>query len=184
MHERTVRAHTTAGTVEGFTRDGVNRWRSIPYARPPVGRAAVPGAATGAAVVGCAALPRLRQLRTPAAPLHPARRRPVPADERRLPHPQRRRPRNRRSQEPLPVMVFIHGGGYFMGSSATPLYDGAALARRGCVYVSVNYRLGALGCLGSVIAVDTGHHHRRQPVPARSGDGAAVGPRQHRGVRR
>ena len=44
-------------------------------------------------------------------------------------------------------MVFIHGGGYFMGSSATPLYDGAALARRGCVYVSVNYRLGALGCL-------------------------------------
>src|SRR6202041_772862 len=48
---------------------------------------------------------------------------------------------------PPPVMVFIHGGGYFMGSSATPLYDGAALARRGCVYVSVNYRLGALGCL-------------------------------------
>ena len=44
-------------------------------------------------------------------------------------------------------MVFIHGGGYFMGSSATPIYDGAALARKGCVYVSVNYRLGALGCL-------------------------------------
>jgi para-nitrobenzyl esterase len=34
-----------------------------------------------------------------------------------------------------------------MGSSATPIYDGAALARNGCVYVSVNYRLGALGCL-------------------------------------
>ena len=51
------------------------------------------------------------------------------------------------ADEPLPVMVFIHGGGYFLGSSATPLYDGAALARRGCVYVSVNYRLGALGCL-------------------------------------
>jgi len=50
-------------------------------------------------------------------------------------------------REPLPVMVFIHGGGYILGSSATPLYDGTALARRGCVYVSVNYRLGALGCL-------------------------------------
>ena len=49
--------------------------------------------------------------------------------------------------EPLPVMVFIHGGGYIMGSSATPIYDGVALAKRGCVYVSVNYRLGALGCL-------------------------------------
>ena len=53
----------------------------------------------------------------------------------------------RPSAQPLPVMVFIHGGGYFMGSSATPLYDGAALARRGCVYVSVNYRLGVLGCV-------------------------------------
>jgi len=49
--------------------------------------------------------------------------------------------------QPLPVMVFVHGGGYILGSSATPVYDGAALARRGCVYVSVNYRLGVLGCL-------------------------------------
>jgi para-nitrobenzyl esterase len=47
----------------------------------------------------------------------------------------------------MPVMVFIHGGGYLLGSSATPIYDGAALARKGCVYVSVNYRVGALGCL-------------------------------------
>ena len=49
-------------------------------------------------------------------------------------------------RESLPVMVFVHGGGYILGSSATP-YDGAALARRRCVYVSVNYRLGTLGCL-------------------------------------
>ena len=56
-------------------------------------------------------------------------------------------PETARRRQPLPVMFFVHGGGYIMGSSATPLYDGAALARRGCVYVSVNYRLGALGCL-------------------------------------
>ena len=37
MHEHVVRATIDSGTVEGFTRDGVNRWRSIPYARPPVG---------------------------------------------------------------------------------------------------------------------------------------------------
>src|SRR6185369_2344912 len=37
MHEHVVRATIESGTVEGFTRDGVNRWRSIPYARPPVG---------------------------------------------------------------------------------------------------------------------------------------------------
>ena len=53
----------------------------------------------------------------------------------------------RPAEQRMPVMFFIHGGGYFMGSSATPIYDGAALARRGCVYVSVNYRLGPLGCL-------------------------------------
>ena len=51
------------------------------------------------------------------------------------------------TDEPLPVMFFVHGGGYVFGSSATGVYDGAALARRGCVYVSANYRLGALGCI-------------------------------------
>jgi para-nitrobenzyl esterase len=56
-------------------------------------------------------------------------------------------PESPRTREPLPVMFFVHGGGYILGSSATPLYDGAALTRRGCVYVSVNYRLGVLGCM-------------------------------------
>src|SRR6202034_2217802 len=47
--------------------------------------------------------------------------------------------------EPLPVMVFVHGGGYILGSSATPIYDGAALARRGGVYGAGHYRRRALG---------------------------------------
>ena len=47
----------------------------------------------------------------------------------------------------LPVMFFIHGGGYMFGTSAISVYDGAAIAKRGAVYVSANYRLGALGCL-------------------------------------
>ena len=81
-------------------------------------------------------------------------------------------------------MVFIHGGGYILGSSATPIYDGAALARQGCVYVSVNYRLGALGCLDLSSLSTPRRHDRRQPLPARPGDGAAVGARQHRGLRR
>ncbi len=45
-----------------------------------------------------------------------------------------------------PVLVWIHGGGFTMGSGAEPSYDGAPLARRGdVVVVSFNYRLGALG---------------------------------------
>jgi para-nitrobenzyl esterase len=46
---------------------------------------------------------------------------------------------------PLPVMVWIHGGGYNNGSGTAGLYDGANLARRGVVVVTINYRLGRLG---------------------------------------
>ncbi len=45
------------------------------------------------------------------------------------------------------VMVWIHGGSLRIGGSSEPLYDGAALARRGIVFVSINYRLGVLGWL-------------------------------------
>jgi para-nitrobenzyl esterase len=44
-----------------------------------------------------------------------------------------------------PVMVFLHGGGFVYGAAGVPLYDGAALARRGAVIVTLNYRLGRLG---------------------------------------
>lgn len=50
-----------------------------------------------------------------------------------------------RSAGPLPVMVWIYGGGYVAGSSSAPLYDGAHLARQGVVLVTLNYRLGRLG---------------------------------------
>jgi para-nitrobenzyl esterase len=47
-----------------------------------------------------------------------------------------------------PVMVWIHGGGFLVGSGTSPLYDGANLSKNGdVVVVNVNYRLGALGFL-------------------------------------
>ncbi|HVI32703.1 carboxylesterase/lipase family protein [Phenylobacterium sp.] len=46
-----------------------------------------------------------------------------------------------------PVMVWIHGGSLTTGSSRESMYDGAGLARRGIVVVSINYRLGVLGYL-------------------------------------
>jgi len=45
----------------------------------------------------------------------------------------------------LPVLVWIHGGAFTNGTGAVPWYDGTAFARRGCVLVTINYRLGALG---------------------------------------
>ncbi|WP_297196041.1 carboxylesterase/lipase family protein [uncultured Pluralibacter sp.] len=44
-----------------------------------------------------------------------------------------------------PVIVWLHGGGYTIGAGNLPPYDGKALARRGIVLVTVNYRLGHLG---------------------------------------
>ena len=47
-----------------------------------------------------------------------------------------------------PVMVWIHGGAFTLGSGSEPMYSGANLARRGdVVVVTINYRLGALGFL-------------------------------------
>src|SRR5262245_48059498 len=47
----------------------------------------------------------------------------------------------------LPVVVFIYGGGGTIGSSGSALYDGEIMAKRGAVFVSMNYRLGILGFL-------------------------------------
>src|SRR3712207_4730244 len=46
---------------------------------------------------------------------------------------------------PLPVMVWIHGGGFVNGGSSPAVYDGSAFARQGIVFVSFNYRLGRFG---------------------------------------
>ncbi len=47
----------------------------------------------------------------------------------------------------LPVVVFIYGGGFTIGSSGMANYDGSAVAKRGAVFVNFNYRVGALGFL-------------------------------------
>lgn len=48
-------------------------------------------------------------------------------------------------EKPLPVMVWIHGGGFHGGAGSCPEYDGADLAREDVVVVTVNYRLGIFG---------------------------------------
>jgi len=45
----------------------------------------------------------------------------------------------------LPVMVWIHGGGWSSGASSNGIYDGSAFAEKGVVLVSVNYRMNAFG---------------------------------------
>ncbi len=52
-----------------------------------------------------------------------------------------------RSTERLPVVVYFYGGGFTAGDGSEPRYDGAAMARRGIVALTVNYRLGVFGFL-------------------------------------
>jgi para-nitrobenzyl esterase len=61
--------------------------------------------------------------------------------------------------QPAPVMVFIHGGGFtFGGSNSSPL-NGIALATRGAVVVTINYRLGVLGFLAHPDLTRESPHH-------------------------
>ncbi len=50
---------------------------------------------------------------------------------------------------PLPVLVWVYGGGFRSGTGAHPRYDGEGLARQGLVVVTFDYRLGAFGFLAT-----------------------------------
>src|SRR5690606_6800879 len=144
--------------IEGFTRDGVHRWRAIPYAKPPVGPLRLrapepadpwPGVRHCHGFGNCAPQERKYTL------IGLGKYQPMGEDclTLNVVAPEHT------PDSPMPVLVFIHGGGYVLGCSATPIYDGAALARRGCGYVSVNYRLGALCCM-ALSSLST----RRHPI--------------------
>src|SRR6266487_5794528 len=49
------------------------------------------------------------------------------------------------TKENRPVLVWIYGGGFVSGGSAVPIYDGEAMAKKGIVFVSINYRVGVFG---------------------------------------
>ncbi len=59
----------------------------------------------------------------------------------------------------LPVMVWIYGGGFNVGSASMANYGGENLAREGVVYVSIAYRLGPLGFLAHPELTAEGRGH-------------------------
>src|SRR6185436_19088096 len=52
-----------------------------------------------------------------------------------------------RSTSKKPVIVWIHGGAFISGSGSCPIYDGENMAKKGVVFVTINYRLGVFGFL-------------------------------------
>jgi para-nitrobenzyl esterase len=59
----------------------------------------------------------------------------------------------------LPVMVWIHGGSNMSGSGSQPSYDGASLASRGVIVVTINYRLGVMGFFAHPELTAESPHH-------------------------
>jgi len=63
------------------------------------------------------------------------------------------------AKEKLPVLVYFYGGGFIAGDGSEYRYDGAALARKGILTVTINYRLGIFGLLAlPELAKESSHH--------------------------
>jgi len=136
-------AQIDGGTVQGTVEGEVAIFRGIPYAAPPVGalrwRPPAPVSAWSAVRSAQSFGPSCPQ---PAVPAPVGVEGPTSEDCLTL---NIWAPAGTARQ--LPVMVWVHGGAFILGSGSQPLYEGSALARRDVIVVTLNYRLGALGFL-------------------------------------
>ena len=132
------------GQLRGARIDGVLAFRGVPYARPPVGalrwRAPQPAAAWDgirpATDYGAScAQPRTATFSLPLADLS------EDCLTLNVWTP------SLRPEQKMPVMVWIHGGGFSAGSGNLPQLNGTAIPRQGVVVVTINYRLVMFGFL-------------------------------------
>ncbi|WP_204332421.1 carboxylesterase/lipase family protein [Geodermatophilus sabuli] len=142
-------ARTRAGAVRGRSEQGVAVFRGIPFAAPPVGDLRFQAPAPAAPWDGV----READVFGPPPPqAHMGPPPPPPMGVAGLPvrhDPTDWLTLNVWTPDPgatgLPVVVWVYGGAYRMGSADQPGYDGAALARAGVVVVTANHRVGVEG---------------------------------------
>ncbi|MCS6935147.1 MAG: carboxylesterase/lipase family protein [Chitinophagales bacterium] len=141
-HRDSLLAYTRYGVLLGEREDGVLSWKGVPYAQPPVGALRYRAPQPPEPWKGIRAATRYSAI---------------------CPQPHSRFSVGKHSSEDClylniwspaadcakrPVMVWIHGGGFIVGSGASDLYHGANLSRNGdVVVVTLNYRLGVFGLL-------------------------------------
>ena len=145
-------AQTTTGRLQGTVEDDLTVFRGVPYAAPPINelRFRAPQPHPGWDGIRDA---------TEFAPIAPQEG--MDALDALLPSPPQEQSEDclylnlwtpaldaHNHAAGRPVMLWIHGGAFTLGSGSEPLYSGANLALRGdVVVVTINYRLGALGFL-------------------------------------
>lgn len=141
-------ARTTSGHVRGHWDGRVAVWRSIPYAAPVTGpdrfRPPMPPQPWDG-IRDCVTFGDIApQTIGPMVPVDSELRMGEDCLWLNVWAP----PHATESGEPRPVLVWLHGGAYCLGTAAQGIYDGRKLAETGdVVVVGVNYRLGALGFL-------------------------------------
>jgi para-nitrobenzyl esterase len=146
------------GLIKGVATDGVRSFKGIPFAAPPVGELrwqAPQFVKPWEGVRECSAFgPDCAQTPYAAGSMYST-----------APHKQSEDClylnvwTTAKGNEKRPVMVWIHGGALTRGSGANAGYDGAALARKGVVLVTINYRLGPLGYLAHAESTAESPHH-------------------------
>jgi para-nitrobenzyl esterase len=146
-------AKVTGGEVSGIADGGLSAFKGIPFAAPPVGELrwkapapVKPWSGTRKADAFAQACMQAPNTQGNTAPVNedclylnvwtPARS----------------------ASAKVPVIVWIHGGGYSGGSTSIPMYDGSGFARKGVVQVSLAYRVGPYGFLAHPeLSRESGH---------------------------
>jgi para-nitrobenzyl esterase len=156
-------AKIDSGMVEGASPSAgsaVSVFRGIPFAAPPVGdlrwrepQPVVPWSGTRQAT---SFAPRCMQL-----PLFSDMmfRSPAPSEDCLYLNVWTPANFDRAPRAKLPVLVYVYGGGFEAGDSSEKRYDGAALAARGIVVVTMNYRLGVFGFFAHPELTAASPHH-------------------------
>ncbi len=142
-----ITVRTASGTLRGEQSAGVNAFRGVPFAEPPVGplrfRPPVPVKPWNTESRSTESRSGERDATRFAASA-------MQTDEPGIDHSEDCLYLNLwapAGKGPFPVYVWIHGGGFIGGHAFEPMYDGAMLAQQGILCISVAYRLGVFGFL-------------------------------------
>jgi para-nitrobenzyl esterase len=145
-----------SGAISGLRENGLDVYKAIPFAAPPVGdlrwRPPVHAASWTGTRKADAFAPACMQVGVSM----PGETAPAVSEDclyLNIWAP------TRTAHEQLPVIVWIYGGGYVNGSAAMPLYWGDRLAQKGVIVVTIAYRLGPLGFLALPELTRESLHH-------------------------
>lgn len=141
----------TLGKVQGYTQDHIRIFKGIPFAEPPVGNLrwkAPQPLQPWSGIKKCLAFSASPMQSKPTPFMFWSKEFLIPES----PISEDCLYLNvwtgaQQATEKRPVLVYIYGGGFRSGGAGCPIYDGKAMAEKGIIFVSINYRVGVFGFL-------------------------------------